>query len=212
MNLVIIGPQGSGKGTQAEFLVNELGLRHIETGEILRKIAETNTVTGRLVRETMDRGELVSDEVLMEILKDQLDHTGVKGFLFDGTPRNLVQYKLINDILALHGQKIDKVILLNLPEEETIKRLSSRRTCEQCGRVYNLITNPSPNGESCECGGELIQREDDVPEAIKRRLLAFWRSTEQVIEAFKQENILVEVDGNQPIETIHQEIRQKLEI
>jgi adenylate kinase len=210
MNLVILGPQGSGKGTQAGMLVNKYGFTRVETGEILRKIAESDHPWGKRVKSMMLKGALVSDDILNAVLKETLNMSHPKGFLFDGTPRNFPQYKLIRDILALKGERMDKVVFINISEAETVKRLSSRQTCRVCGKVYNLVTDPSPHGDKCECGGNLVQREDDTPDAIKKRLEAFNHSTEKVIEAAKKEGVLVEINGEKPIEEIHKEIVAKL--
>ena len=210
MNLVLLGPQGSGKGTQAKLLVDKFGFTRVETGEMLRKIAESDHPWGKRIKQMMLKGVLVSDDILMVVLKETLAQPHVKGFLLDGAPRNFAQYEVIRQILAANGERINKVILLNISEAETIKRLSSRRTCKVCGKIYNLVTDPSPNGNKCECGGELVQREDDFPEAIRVRLNAFEQSTEKVIKAARNEGILVEINGERPIEEIHQEIVQKL--
>ena len=210
MNVVILGPQGSGKGTQAEMLVKKYGFTHVETGGILRKIANSDHPWGGRIKKMMLRGVLVSDEILNAVLKETLAMTHPKGFLFDGTPRNFPQYGLIKKVLATYSEKIDKVVFLNISETETVKRLSSRRICKICGKVYNLVTDPSPNDDKCQCGGDLIQREDDFPEAIKRRLDAFNGSTKKVIESAVKEGVLIEIDGEKPIEEIHKEIVEKL--
>lgn len=210
MNLVILGPQGSGKGTQAEMLVKKYGFTHVETGEILRQMAASDHPWNNRIRKMLNEGVLVSDDILSVILKDYLSSNHPNGFLFDGTPRNFEQYKLMNELLSQKGEKFDKVIFLKIPEEETVRRLSSRRKCEKCGKVYNLVTDPPPGGSRCECRGELIHREDDFPDAIKKRLSAFWESTTKVIDAAKAEGILIEINGDQPIENIHKEIVEKL--
>jgi adenylate kinase len=208
MNLVILGPQGSGKGTQAEMLVNKYGFLRVETGEILREIAKSNSPIAEEIRKTQAEGKLVSDEILERVLTEKLSTSSSKGFLFDGTPRNLKQYELVKYLLSLLGQKLDKVIYIWIPEEEVIRRLSARRMCTKCGNIYNLITKPSPNGEACECGGNLVQREDDLPEAIKKRLT--WGFTTEVKQRAKEEGVLVEINGEQSIEDIHLEIVKKL--
>ena len=210
MNIVILGPQGSGKGTQAEMLVKKYGFTHVETGEILRKMANSNHPWSKKIREMQNEGILVSDDILGEVIKDNLNSAHPVGFLFDGTPRNFEQYKLISEMLLQKGEKIDKVIFLEIPEEETVKRLSSRRKCEKCGKAYNLITNPPPESARCECGGELIQREDDYPETVRKRQAAFVQSTTKVIEIAASEGILIEINGEQSIEDIHNEIVEKL--
>jgi adenylate kinase len=208
MNIVILGPQGSGKGTQAEMLAEKFGLLHIETGKILRKIAESDHPWGKKIKQMMLNGELVSDDILNAVLKETLATIHPKGYLFDGTPRNLSQYELINKVLAERAEKIDRVVYLNIPEEETIKRLSSRRTCSTCGRIYNIITDPPTVSNQCDCGGELIHREDDQPQAIKKRLE--WGRTTEIKQQAQKEGILLEINGEQPIEDIHKEIVERL--
>jgi len=210
MNVVILGPQGSGKGTQAEMLIKKYGFTHIETGEILRQMAASDHPWNNKIRKMLNEGILVSDDILNVVLKKYLTTAHPNGFLFDGTPRNFEQYKLMNELLSQNEEKFDKVIYLKIPEEETIRRLSSRRKCEKCGKVYNLVTDPPPDEKHCECGSELIHREDDFPDAIKKRLNAFWESTTKVIDAAKAEGILIEINGVQPIEDIHKEIVEKL--
>ena len=211
MNIIILGPQGSGKGTQADLLEHKFGLNHIETGKILRKIAESESPLANEIRDTMNSGKLVSDDILDEVLKEYMNKNVYSGFLFDGTPRNMDQYDLIKNILIKKGEKIDKVILVDISEEETIKRLSSRRTCKQCGKVYNILTNPPPN-DLCECGGDLFQREDDTNEAIKKRLATYHKDTEKVLEQAEKDGLLLKFNGEQAIEKIHEEILEKLKI
>lgn len=206
MNIVVLGPQGSGKGTQAELLSEKYNLLHVETGEILRKLTETTSPLAGEVRDIMNEGKLVSDEILEKVLRETLNKPNGSGFVFDGTPRNVVQYGLIEKILKSKGEKFDKIVLINISEPETIKRLSSRRTCEECGKVYNLVTNPPKNGKTCDCGGRLIQREDDKPESIKKRLQTYHEQTSKVIDSAKKDGILVEIDGERPIDEIFCEI------
>jgi adenylate kinase len=133
---------------------------------------------------------------------------GTKGFLFDGYPRGLEQYEHLKDMLMKFGKKIDRVIYITISEQEVIRRLSARRVCQKCGRIYNLITNPSPAGEKCKCGGELEQRADDKPEAIKKRLA--WGWTKDVKEKAREEGILLEINGERPIEEIQEDIIKEL--
>lgn len=210
MNLAILGPQGSGKGTQAEKLVKEFGFAHIETGKILREIAQSDHPLANHINNVQISGGLVDDGILEQVLTEKLAKASESGYLFDGTPRNLTQYELLKYLLSLLGEKLDKIIYLNISEAEIVKRSSSRRTCAKCGRIYNLITNPPPVADKCECLGELILRDDDQPEIIKKRLAKFIEATRPVIEKARSEGILIEIDGEKPIEEIHQEIINKL--
>lgn len=204
MNLILLGSQGSGKGTQAELLVKKYGLNYVEMGKILRSMPE--------VKESIDKGELVPDEFVRLIAWDHINKQDKeRGFLFDGYPRSLEQYGYLEDMLRKFGKKIDWVVYLYISPEESIRRLSARRTCEKCGEIYNLITNLPKNPEVCDkCGGKLMQREDDQPEAIKRRLELFNERTKPILEKARQENILMEVDGERPIEQIHDDVVSRL--
>ena len=212
MNLVVLGPQGSGKGTQADLLTERYGFRHIETGKRLRGIAASDHPLADQIRKIINSGDLVSDEMLMLVIQDEVVEANGKNLIFDGTPRNVEQYLLLDKMLEKFGGKIDRIVLINIPEEETIKRLTSRRTCLSCGKVFNLITNPSAESEKCECGGTLAKREDDTPEAIRQRLNVYKNQTQQVITEAKKRGTLLEIDGNKSIEEIHQEIVRGLGI
>lgn len=212
MNIILLGPQGSGKGTQAELLVDKYGYNYFEIGKILRSVAESNNPNAQMVKDFIDKGQLVPDEYVRLIAWDFISkHDKSKGFVFDGYPRSVLQYDHLKDMLAKLGQKIDWVISLEISEAETVRRLSSRRTCSKCGRVYNLITNPPPKA-GCECGGELVQRKDDYPEAIKERLKIYQAQTQPVFEKASTEGIGLQIDGERPIDTIHQEIIAKLHL
>lgn len=209
MNVVILGPQGSGKGTQAEMLVKKYEFNYIEMGNILRSIANSKNKFAEIVKEAMNRGEKVSDEFAQKIAWDHINKTDKsRGFLFDGYPRGLTQYENLEDMLKKFGQVIDKVVYIQIPDDEVVRRLAARRTCSNCGNIYNLITNPPPLEEKCLCGGKLLQREDDKPDAIKKRLV--WGKTVDVKERAKQEGILIEINGERAIEDIHKEIVEKL--
>jgi len=179
MNLILLGPQGSGKGTQAEMLVKKYGFNYVEMGNILRSIANSDNSKSGLVKEYQARGELVPDEFVRLIAWDHLNKQDKsKGFLFDGYPRTLAQYEHVADMLRKFGQKIDKVLYLELSPQESVRRLSGRRTCERCKEIFNLITKPPKEETKCDkCGGKLVQREDDTPDAIKKRLEIFYEIT-----------------------------------
>ena len=208
MNIIFLGPQGSGKGTQAKIIGDNLGLTVAEAGRLIRKASETDSKIAEIINE---KGQLIPAEEAFKLITGFLENNDheIKNFLLDGYPRSIKQYELLKEWLKEKNAKVDLVIFLYISEEETVKRLSARRVCEKCGTNYNLITNPPPNG-GCECGGKLIQREDDKPEAIKKRLAEYKKRTEPVIEMYRKEKILMEVNGERPIEVISEDILKRI--
>ncbi len=212
MNIIILGPQGSGKGTQAELLVKKLDLAYLEMGNILRDLASQKTILGEKITKFQKEGILVSDEIISEVLKSFLKkEIFKKGVLFDGFPRKLDQIYLLEKILKNNQAKIDKVIFLNISFEESIRRLTARRVCPKCDREFNLLTVPPKKENLCDdCGVQLIKRNDEDEETIKKRLEVYRKETLPVIDYFRQKGILIEVNGEQPVEIIFQEILRKL--
>ncbi|MBI1863776.1 nucleoside monophosphate kinase [Candidatus Woesebacteria bacterium] len=200
MNIIILGPQGSGKGTQAEALVKEYNMLYFEAGNFLRNLAQKD----KFISETINKGELIPDEKIFELVKTFLEEKNVNdNILFDGYPRSVKQYELLSSFLSQKNQKINIAILLSIPQEESIRRLSARRIDQKTGQIYNLITNPP--GPEINLN-ELIQRDDDKPDAIKARLENYHKSTEPLLKKLKEENILIEVDGTKSIEDIKFEL------
>jgi len=202
MKIIFIGPQGSGKGTQAKIISEELKIPHISTGDLFRDME------GELKKELdsyMLAGQLVPDELVIRILKQRILQPDCKeGFILDGYPRNLAQAKLLDKIT-----KIDKVVEISLDDNTAIERISSRLSCKKCGAVYNTITNPPKRQNICDrCGGELYRRSDDNPNAIKKRLETYHKETEPILKKYKK--ILVKIDGDQEIDKISEEILEKL--
>lgn len=210
MNLIILGPQGSGKGTQAKLIAKKLNLFYFESGDFLRDLAKTDSRINEIINK---KGVLLPDQEIFSYVSKYLEKNDpdFKNFILDGYPRSVKQYQYLKDWLQEKGSVIDKAILLNISEKESLKRLSARRICEDCGNLYNLITNPPPKGV-CECGGKLIQREDDQPDAIKKRLAEYQKQTMPVIDQFRKEGIMLEIDGERPIETIFQDILKQLKV
>lgn len=213
MNLIMLGPQGSGKGTQSELLVEKYGLNYMEMGKIMRNIAESeHNKYSEVVEEHVNKGLLVPEKYIKLIALDYIKKQDKnRGFLFDGYPRSRKQYEQLKEALMGFGEKLDRVIYLDISEDETMRRLTSRRTCEKCGKIYNLITNPPQIAGQCECGGKLEYREDDKPEAIKQRLLAYKKITLPVLDEAREEGILIEIDGEKSIKKVHNDIVNKLE-
>ena len=209
MNIIILGPQGSGKGTQAKLLVDKLGLYNFESGDFLREVAKSNSMIDRLINQ---KGVLLPDGVVFSLVSEFLEQKipTRDNILFDGYPRSIKQYDLLKDWLSESGTKINFSIFIDIREKESISRLSARRICIKCGNVYNLITNPPPS-RGCECGGELIQRSDDSESAIAERLKEYKKTTHPLIELLKKEKILIKVDGEKPIDKIFADIMAKIE-
>lgn len=202
MNIILLGPQGSGKGTQAELLVKEFGLYYIDAGEILREAAKSNPTIDRLVNK---EGKLLPDDITFRLISDKLEAERPQrdNILFDGFPRSIAQYDLLNNWLAQLAKKIDLAILIDVSEEVSVKRLSGRRMDPVTGKIYNLVTEPIPPGVDV---GKLVQREDDKPEAIKERLREYREVTQPLIDKLNAAGILTTVGGERPVEVIYQEI------
>lgn len=204
MNIIILGPQGSGKGTQARLIVKEFNLFYVSTGDILREIAEKDVS----VRNRLNKGVLLPDRETFEIIVKYLERKGInENILFDGYPRSVPQYELFKNWLNQRGKKIDLVIVLNISEEETIRRLSARREDPATGKIYNLITEPP--GPEVDLG-RLVQRDDDKPEAIRVRLEEYRSSTLPLIEELRKDTKVVEIAGERTVEEIAQDIKNTI--
>lgn len=192
MNIIMMGAQGTGKGTVAGLLKEKLGLPHISTGEIFRKNKEEGTELGKLVVQYADEGKLVPDEVTNEMVKNRLNEPDcINGFILDGYPRNLNQAEALDKILSEKGSKIDLVINLNTPTDEIIERVMARRECPKCKRVYNMVINKPREGEICDdCKVPLTKRVDDTEEKLQIRLDTFFKETKPVIEFYQRKNIV----------------------
>ena len=191
MRLVLVGPPGAGKGTQAIFLAEHYSIPHISTGDIFRANLKAGTPLGQEAKSCMDRGELVPDSVTNAMVKDRLTHDDVaNGFLLDGFPRNVVQAEVLRAILAEQKRPLDAVLELNIADSEIIERLSSRLTCRGCGA-------PAPaTAQACAaCGGELYQREDDKAEVIARRLEVYNEQTAPIISFYRSEGLLITISA-----------------
>jgi adenylate kinase len=198
MRLVLVGPPGAGKGTQAVFLAEHYSIPHISTGDIFRANLKANTPLGQEAKSFMDRGELVPDSVTNAMVKDRLTHDDVaNGFLLDGFPRNVVQAEVLRAILAEQKNPLDAVLELNIADSEIIERLSSRLTCRDCGA-------PAPaSAQTCAtCGGELYQREDDKAEVISRRLEVYNEQTAPIIAFYRGEGLLITISATGAVSEI----------
>ncbi len=204
MRLVLLGPPGSGKGTQAQRLVERYKIPQISTGDIFRQAVRDQTELGKRAKEYMDRGELVPDEVVVGMVEERLGQSDCKnGFILDGFPRTIAQAEALDKLLAGKGEKLDAVLEISVPDEEVVKRLSGRRTCRQCGAMYHIEFNPPKEPGKCDkCGGELYQRDDDKEEVIKSRLQVYHSQTAPLIEYYQKEGLLKKIDGLGGIEEV----------
>lgn len=198
MKLILLGPPGGGKGTVAKRLQKEFNIPVISTGVILREEIERKTRLGKKVQNIMNRGRLVPDEVITEIIKERIKQEDCKnGYIFDGFPRNIEQANSLEKLNKELNEYIDYVFYFEIPFSEIIKRLSNRRVCKKCGTNYNLLFNPPQKDNICDiCGGELYQRDDDKEETIKNRLKVFAEQTLPLKKYYKEKSLLTVIDAN----------------
>ena len=212
MNIVLLGPPGAGKGTQAKKVAEHYSIPHISTGDILRENISNSTALGIKAKSYVNRGELVPDGLLITIIRDRLSKPDCSdGFLLDGYPRTVPQADALQMILTESGKKLDVVLNIEVDDDELIKRLSGRRMCE-CGASYHVVFNPPDKEGVCDkCKGKLYQRDDDRPEAIKNRLIVYKEQTQPLIEYYSKKNILRTIDGGKDIQQIFEDIKKVLE-
>lgn len=204
--LVLLGPPGAGKGTQARRLSQRLGLAHVSTGDLFRKHLREQTRLGQLAQAYMSKGELVPDSVTIAMVQERLQEPDTwPGVVFDGFPRTVAQAEALEDLLAQRGHRLDRAILIQVPEEVLVERLSGRRTCRAQGHIFHIKYNPPKVPGRCDYdGSELYQREDDRPETVRRRIQVYWEETAPVIEYYRQRGLLVEVNGDQDMDQVTQ--------
>lgn len=208
MNLVLMGPPGAGKGTQGEILSKKLGIDTISTGVMLRSAIKEGTEVGKLAAQYINDGKLVPDDVIVSIVKERLSKPDcAKGFILDGFPRTIAQAQALTE----SGVKIDKVLSLEVDDEKIVERLSSRRECSSCGTPYNVISKkPTVEGKCDNCGGNLIQRADDVPETIQNRLNVYHDQTEPIKGYYEKQGLLVTAKGAEELEDTTKAVMQAL--
>ncbi|MCK4643982.1 nucleoside monophosphate kinase [bacterium] len=207
-HLIFLGPPGCGKGTQAGMLSDRSGFMHFSTGDILRESIKDQTPLGIKVKAILDHGDLVSDDVMKEIVLEKFKAlSGDDKFILDGYPRTLIQGKDLQEITDITGIAIDLAVYFNIPDQAIIDRISARRICSKCGKVYNLKTLPSKREGFCDdCDIPLIQRDDDKPERVKYRLEVYRELTEPLISFYKDKKLLTEIKGNDKIEFIYENL------
>lgn len=213
MNLVLLGAPGAGKGTQAALLSVKLGIPHVSTGEILREEVKKGSSPGKKVRVFMSKGELVPDELVLEVIKRRLSERDCdKGFILDGFPRTLFQAENLDRLLGKIGKQIDRVIKLNVSEKTALNRLTARLVCQLCGADYNLETRPPQESGKCDlCGGELEQRIDDKKEVILNRLKVYDNQNQALESYYSKLGKLIQVDGGKDKEKVLEELLEVIQ-
>jgi len=213
MKLILLGPPGAGKGTQAKLLTERFTIPQISTGDILRAAVREGTPLGVKAKEFMDRGGLVPDDVVVGIVRERLREADCdNGFILDGFPRTVPQADALQQSLKELGRDLDAVISLGVDTEALVERLTGRRTCRSCGRGYHVTFDPPPRAGFCECGGELYQRDDDQEATIRNRLQVYSEQTSPLIDYYSEIGLLYMVDGMSGIDTVQSEILNILQV
>jgi adenylate kinase len=204
VRLVLVGPPGAGKGTQAQFIATQLAIPKISTGDIFRSNVSQGTPLGRQAKEYMNRGDLVPDEVTIAMVRDRLgEEDAADGFLLDGFPRNVPQAETLKKQLMDWEQRLTVVLELVVDEDEVVRRLSGRRTCRRCERVWHIMFDPPTRDGICDaCGGELFQRDDDREETVRHRLEVYKKQTAPLVAYYADEGILIGIDATGPVEEV----------
>jgi adenylate kinase len=210
LNLILIGPPGAGKGTQASHLTEDFGLPYLATGDMMRAKRKEDSELGRKIDRIISEGGLVDDEVVCTVLLERIEAEGDDGFLLDGFPRKASQADTLDQALERRGREITAVLLIDVPDDVLVKRLSGRRVCEQ-GHVYHVETNPPKQDGVCDIDGTpLVQRDDDRPETISTRLGVYHRETEPLVDRYDDAGLLHRFDGTASPEDVHRHIRNTL--
>jgi adenylate kinase len=204
VRVVLVGPPGAGKGTQAQFISTNLSIPKISTGDIFRYNVSSGTELGRQAKAFMDRGDLVPDEITIAMVRSRLqEEDALDGFLLDGFPRNVPQAETLKKMLAEWDARLDIVLELVVDDDEVVRRLSGRRTCRKCGRIWHVVFDPPARQGLCDdCGGELFQRDDDQEETIRHRLDVYAQQTRPLIAFYADEGTLLGIDATGPVEEI----------
>lgn len=208
MKLVILGPPGAGKGTQADYIIKKYDIPHISTGDIFRENIKNNTELGKKAKSYMDKGLLVPDELVIDLVEDRIKKDDAKdGFLLDGFPRTVAQAVSLDAILNAEGDKLTKVININVEPEILIKRACGRRICKTCGATYHIEFNPPKVSGICDNDGtKLIQRDDDNEETVKKRIEVYFDQTAPLMDYYNAQGLLIDVNGAQDIDKVFDEI------
>ncbi|WP_300409512.1 adenylate kinase [Lagierella sp.] len=212
MRLVLLGPPGAGKGTQAEKIVNEFGVVHVSTGDIFRKNIKEETELGKKVKGYLEQGKLVPDELTIDLVWDRLDQEDCKeGFMLDGFPRTIEQANALTEGLEKRGIKLDCVINIDVDANTLIKRLAGRRVCLNCGATYHVDNKPTKVEGVCDkCGSKVVQRDDDKEETVKNRIEVYQRQTEPLIEYYNNQGLIFNVDGTLTADEVFSRVKNHL--
>ena len=208
MKIIMLGAPGAGKGTQAKKIAEKCGIPHISTGDIFRANIKNGTELGKKAKTYMDQGLLVPDELVCDLVVDRIQQDDCKkGYILDGFPRTIPQAESLDKALQAIGEKMDYAIDVEVPDENIVKRMGGRRACVGCGATYHLVYAPTKKEGICDaCGGELILRDDDKPETVQKRLNVYHEQTQPLIDYYKNQGILREVDGSVDMEDVFKEI------
>lgn len=212
MKLILLGPPGAGKGTQASKIVDKYNLVHISTGDIFRKNLSENTPLGQKAKEYMDKGLLVPDDVTVEMVEDRLSWDDIEGsYMLDGFPRTISQAESLDKILEKNGEKLDLALCIEADYSLLTKRITGRRMCK-CGATYHVEFQPPKNAGICDkCGGELYQRDDDKEDTVVKRLKEYEEKTQPLVDYYKKQNILKTVNGSRTVEEVFEDISKILD-
>lgn len=208
MKIIMLGAPGAGKGTQAKMIAAKYGIPHISTGDIFRSNIKNGTELGKKAKAFMDAGQLVPDELTVELVLDRIQQSDcVKGYILDGFPRTIPQAEALDNALNNRGEKIEYAIDVDVPDANIVNRMSGRRACVGCGATYHIVYNPTKEEGICDaCHGELILRDDDKPETVQKRLAVYHDQTQPLINHYNAKGVLHTVDGTQDINVVFEEI------
>jgi adenylate kinase len=213
MNIILLGPPGAGKGTQARHLVETRNMVQLSTGDMLRDAKSSGSEMGKKVAEVMARGDLVTDDIVIGLIGEKLSETSSDGFIFDGFPRTLAQADALGNLLEKHGQDLDAVIEMRVDDDALVGRITARSTCAKCGEVYNDMTKPQPvDGKCVNCGSdEFVRRADDNEGSLRQRLMEYYKKTSPIIGFYYAKGLLNQVDGLGAIDVVRGSISEVLD-
>jgi len=208
MKIIMLGAPGAGKGTQADMICSKYNIPHISTGDIFRANIKNGTELGKKAKEYMDKGLLVPDSLVVDLVIDRIHQDDCKdGYVLDGFPRTIPQAEALDSALAAEGESIDYAINVDVPDENIVKRMSGRRACVKCGATYHIVYNSPKTENVCDnCGSELIQRDDDKPETVLNRLDVYHKETQPLIDYYSKKNLVKDIDGTKDLNDVFADI------